>query len=335
MLRNTILLLLAMLVLSGCTRMRFVFDAVPAADEMTESVVLHDARPGRDKIAMIDVTGLIVDARRPGLISPGENPVADFVESLRHAERDRRVRGVLVRINSPGGTVTASDVMHRELNHFREKTDKPVVILMSDVAASGGYYLACAGDEIIAHPTTVTGSIGVIMQTFNFADGMNRIGIRADAIVSGEMKAAGSPFQPMRQEHRELLQNMVNEFYDNFHNVVITNRTGLDEDALQWITDGRVVTGRQAAEVGLIDRTGDLHDAFERAKHHAGIDRGRLVKYHRRLEHVGSAYAATPAPTPMAQNQTQVNLLQLNVQGGPFFDQPGFYYLWDPVLFGQ
>jgi protease IV len=332
MLRYTVLLLLGVLMLAGCTRMRFVFDAVPMADEMTETVVLEDSRAGRAKIAMIDVTGLIVDARRPGLISAGENPVADFVEALRRAKDDRHVHAVLVRINSPGGTVTASDVMHRELQHFRKETNKPVVILMSDVAASGAYYLACAGDEIIAHPTTVTGSIGVIMQTFNFAEGMNRIGIRADAIVSGEMKAAGSPFQPMRREHRELLQNMVNEFYDNFHDIVIGSRTGLADNALEWITDGRVVTGRQAAEVGLIDRTGDLHDAFERAKHHAGVDRARLVKYHRRLEHVGSAYAAAPSP---AMSQTQVNLLQLNMHGGPLYDQPGFYYLWDPVLFGQ
>jgi protease-4 len=320
-------MLLVLLVAGGCTRMRFVVEAVPAEDELTETEVLRDegARRSGPKIVLIDVTGLIVDARRPGVLQRGENPVARFTEALHKAADDRRVRSVVVRINSPGGGVTACDVLYRELLRFKEKTGRPVVILMGDVAASGGYYLACAGDEIIAHPTSVTGSIGVIIQTFNFSEGMRKIGIRADAITSGPNKAMGSPFEPMPPEHRALLQGLVDEFYDGFIEVVVESRPQLSSADLEWIEDGRVITGRRAAEVGAVDRLGDLQVAFDAAKARAGVARARLVKYHRPLDYVGSAYGTAPAAG------TQVNLLQLNLAGLDL-DQPGFYYLWDPLV---
>ena len=318
------LVVLALCLGGGCTRMRLVIDAVPAADALTESVVLQDGPAWlAPKIALLDLRGMIVDAERPGLIAPGENPVGRFVEGLRRAAADSAVQAIIVRINSPGGTVTASDVLYHELMHFKAQSRKPVVVLMGEVAASGGYYVACAGDEVIAHPTTVTGSIGVLIQTFNFSEGMRKIGIRAEAITSGPNKAAGSPFEPMPPEHRALLQGLVDEFYDNFVEVVIASRPGLSAEDLGWITDGRVVTGRKAAQVGLVDRLGDLRTAFEAAKLRAGLLRARLVKYHRPVEHVGSAYARAPLANP------QINLLQLNLAALPF-QQPGFYYLWAP-----
>ncbi|UCD76274.1 MAG: signal peptide peptidase SppA [Phycisphaerales bacterium] len=315
---------------AGCTRLRFVIDAIPADDRLVETTVLDDRPPSRRgrsraKIAMIDVNGTIADARRSEVFSDGENPVARFTEALRIAENDHNVRAVIIRLNSPGGAVTASDVMYREVQHVKAKTGKPVVMLMGDTAASGAYYLACAGDEIIAHPTTVTGSIGVIIQTFSFSEGLNRIGIRAESITSGSNKAMGSPFEPMSEEHRALLQGLVDEFYGRFRSIVTEARPGLSEADLEWVTDGRVVSGERAAEIGLVDRTGDLHDAFARAKELAKIPAARLVKYHRPLDFVGSAYSAAPTP------QTQVNLMQLNLDGGPLPGGAGFYYLWDPM----
>ncbi|MCH8151578.1 MAG: signal peptide peptidase SppA [Planctomycetes bacterium] len=321
-------LVLLVTAVAGCARLRFVIDVVPAVDELTETEVLRDDGAGWSaaKIALIDIRGLIVDAESRRILRPGENPVARFVESLRKAEADRRVKAIIVRINSPGGAVTATDVLYRELKDFKQRTSKPVVILMGDVAASGGYYLACGGDEIIAHPTTITGSIGVIIQTFNFSQGMGKIGIRADAITSGPNKAAGSPFEPMPPEHRALLQGLVDEFYDNFLSVVVENRPNLAQDDLAWISDGQVVTGRKAAQVGLIDRLGGLRDAFEAAKARAGVVKAKLVKYHRLLEHVGSAYSQVPSTAT-----TQINLLQLNVADYAFVS-PGFYYLWDASI---
>ena len=317
--------------LGGCNGVRFVIDAVPAEDSLAETEVLADdgvSSWGGAKIALIDVRGMIIDARSPGLLADGENPVAAFVESLNKAADDSKVKAVVLRINSPGGTVTASDVMYREVNYFKQRTGKPVVVLMGDIAASGGYYLACAGDEVIAHPTTVTGSIGVIIQTINFSDGMRRIGIHADAITSGPNKAVGSPLEPMPAEHRELLQGLVNEFYGNFRGIVANARPGISDSDIGWVTDGRVVTGQRAVEVGLVDSTGDLHDAFAAAKTRAGVQSARLMKYHRPLEYVGSPYAS--APIGAANSGSQINLLQVNLDAHPTLGSTGFYYLWDP-----
>ncbi len=332
-----VLLVLSVL-LPACAGSRIIVDVVPAADAITETAVLEDEPGGfflfpYPKVAMIDVSGLISSTGRSGVLGPAESPVARFTESLRKAAEDPQVRAVIVRINSPGGTVTASDVMHRELTHFREHTGRPVVVLMGDVAASGGYYLACAADAIVAHPTTITGSIGVIIQTVNFSEGMRRIGIRADSITSGPNKAAGSPFEPMTAEHRALLQGIVNDFYANFIDVVKDGRAGrLDEGDIDRITDGRVITGVRAAEAGLVDAVGDLRDAFALAKTRAGLDRAQLVRYHRPIEYVGSAYAQTPAAGGP--------LVQLNVgaapggggSGAPGGDPAAFYYLWDPTV---
>lgn len=325
---RTFFVLVTVLALSGCSRMRFVVDAVPAEDELTETEVMRDegARTSGPKVVLIDLSGMIIDARRPGLVVQGENPVARFSEALEKATGDTRVKAVIVRINSPGGTVTASDLIYRDIQYFKQKTHKPVIVLMSGLAASGGYYVACAGDEIIAHPTTITGSIGVIIQTFNFAEGMRKIGIKADAITSGPNKDMGSPFEPMSAEHRALLQGLVDEFYDDFVGVVVASRPQLPPESLEWITDGRVVTGRRAAEVGLVDRLGDLRVAFDAAKTRASLTSARLVKYHRPLEHVGSPYARAPS----VESGTQLNLLQLNLTDKRF-EHPGFYYLWDPL----
>jgi protease-4 len=312
--------------------MRFVIDTVPAQDDYTETTVMED-KSASSKIALIDVRGMLIDADRSGMFARGENPVAGYVEALHRAEDDSKVRAIIVRLNSPGGTVTASDVMYRETLNFKERSKKPVVMLMSDLAASGAMYLACAGDEIIAHPTTITGSIGVIMQTMNFSEGMSKIGIKADAITSGPNKAMGSPFQPMPAEHRELFQGLVNEFYTGFRGIVVEHRPALAESDIQWITDGRVVTGARAAEIGLVDSTGDIYSAFASAKRRAGIASAKLVKYHRPLDHVGSAYAAAPiggGGFGGGGSTTQFNMLQLNLSPLPN-DSPGFYYLWDPM----
>ncbi|MHC5003996.1 MAG: signal peptide peptidase SppA, partial [Planctomycetota bacterium] len=307
-------------------------DVMPVDNGLTETVVMADEGTGwgtsAAKVAMIDVTGLMADAETSGLLADNENPVALLSESLERARVDSSVSAVILRINSPGGTVTASDVMYRDVVRFRDETGKPVVVLMGEVAASGGYYLACAGDRVIAHPTSITGSIGVIIQTINVAEGMKRIGVRAESITSGPNKRMGSPLEPMPEEHRELLQGIVDEFYAGFRAVVVEARSGLSPGDLDWVTDGRVVTGNRAAEVGLVDATGDLHDAFASAKELASLPRARLVKYHRATQRVGSPYARTPAPPAAAQ----LNVLQLNLDGGPLREGTGFYYLWDPSV---
>ena len=328
--------LLALLVCLGpaaCRGVRFSVDLLPSDPPLRETTVLRDT--GSDwslrKVALIDVTGLIVDARiGGGFVGRGENPVSYLTESLRRAELDPDVRAVMLRINSPGGAVTASDIMYREVMDFRARSEKPVVVLMGEMAASGGYFLACAADEIVAHPTTVTGSIGVVMQTVSFAQGLRRIGIHPDAITSGPNKAAANPFEEMTAAQREVLAEIVQEMFEIFVDVVRTSRPALRDEDIAWVTDGRVVTGRRALEIGLVDRVGDLRDAFDSAKRRAGLEHARLVKYHRPGGYVGSAYARGDGGAGGAGDAVAPGVLRLELGLWGESDAPVFQYLWDP-----
>jgi len=266
----------------GCANYRLVVEPYDRNQALHETTVFTDDGASRssDKVAMISYTGLIAMGRRPALLGKGRNPVSDFVEALEKARKDDRVKAIILSINSPGGTVTASDIMYQQVQQFKEKSKKPVVVLMGEVAASGGYYLSCAGDEIIARPTTITGSIGVIIETINFSEGLAKIGIHARSVTSGPNKSMGSPFEPEEPEHRQIMQGMVNEFYARFVGIVKKNRPNLAEENIKEATDGRVVTGHHAVELGLVDQVGYLPDAFSTAKRLAHLDRARLVKYH-------------------------------------------------------
>lgn len=329
--------LLAVLVtcLVGCGPVHFAVGVSPGDQRLTSTVVEPDGHWFSDRVAVIDVTGLIVNAQKPGLIQPGENPVGELHEKLREAADDRRVKAVVLRLNTPGGGVTASDAMYREVMRFREETGKPVVALMMDVTASGGYYVACAADKIVTYPTSVVGSIGVIVQTISVKPALSKIGIQAEALTSGKNKEAGSPLSTLTDDHRQVLQGLVDDYYARFVNLVREARPGIPADRFADLTDGRVLSGEQAAAVGMADRVGDLTDAHALAVHLAGINHADMVIYHRQLEYVGSPYAAAPA-TPAAGQlpTTQINLMQLNLSGGlPGFDSPvGVYYLWRPDL---
>ncbi|MEM1355575.1 MAG: signal peptide peptidase SppA [Planctomycetota bacterium] len=329
-------LLLVGVLAMGCGPTTFVVGLSPGDMTLKKTVVEEAQGRTRNEVAMVDVTGMIMNARQDGLLSQGENPVSTFSEKLDKAAEDNDVKAVILRINSPGGGVTASEIMYRELVDFRAQTGKPVVVLMMDVAASGGYFLACAGDAIVAYPSTVTGSIGVIIQTVNFHKALTSIGIEPEAITSGPNKAVGSPLEPMSDGQRAILQGLVDEFYAGFVQVVRESRPGLTDEAAERATDGRVVSGAQAYELGLVDQLGGLDHAFEMAKSLASIDDADLVLYHRPLEYVASPYASSPVPGLGGGGHinagTQVNLLQLNMDGsmGGLNIPPGFYYLWRP-----
>jgi protease-4 len=277
------------------------------------------------KVVVIGVEGILINAESPGLLSPGEHAVARFTEELEKAAKDPGVKAVVVRINSPGGTVTASELMHAELTRFR-KSGKPVVAMMMDVAASGGYYLACGADEIVACRSTVTGSIGVIMQLFEVTGTMQKIGVRAEAIKSGDQKAAGSPFETLAPEQRVLFQGIVDELYGQFVDVVDAGRPQLDRQQVETLADGRVYTAQQALEHGLIDRIGAIRDAIDAAKERAGIERAKVVAYERPYGYVPNYYAAAPQIAP----GTDVNLINLDVGGAARNVWPPFMYLWTP-----
>jgi len=327
---RNVLLLTVLFLLAGCGPTTFVVGLSPGDQRMVSTVVEPAQSRTRDRVAVIDVSGMIVNARIPGLLREGENPLSVFHEQLSHAAQDADVKAIVLRLNTPGGAVTASDMMYRDVLAFKRETGKPVVVVMMDVAASGGYYLACAGDHLIAYPSTVTASIGVIFQTVSLQPALSSIGIQAEAITSGPNKDAGSPLSELTDGHRAVYQQMVDTFYADFTGLVREARPGISESDFKEVTDGRVVTGRRALEVGLVDALGDLDDGFAKAKALAGIKDAALIRYHRPLEYVGSPYASSKGREP-STHSTQVNLLQLNMDGSFGESASGcFYYVWLP-----
>lgn len=305
---------------------------------LVETAVLTDDNPSSAKVALIEVRGLIVDAATPGILGQGLNPVDALVAELARAEHDNAVKAVVLRIDSPGGSVTASDVMYRELRRFMDRTHKPVVASLATVAASGGYYIALGADEIVTEPTCITGSIGVIFPTFNFSNAMNRWGIQSRAVVSRPNKDLASPFEPMEDAHYAILQSLVDEQYARFRGLVVERRPTLDQSRLDEATDGRIVSGLQAIDLGLADSTGGIREAFDRAKARAGLEGARLVRYHAPDQQPRTPYAnaslsasADASTTPSAPSETSVNLLQINLPGTSHWPaEPGAYYLWMP-----
>ncbi len=276
------------------------------------------------KIALIEVSGLIMNARVSGLISDGENPVSVFREKLDKAAEDPQVKAVVLRINSPGGGVTASDIMYNDLLHFRAKTHKPVVVCMMDICASGGYYLAMASDTVVAHPSTVTGSIGVIMNMYNAEGLCKMLGISGDAIKSGPNKDIGNPLRKLTDEERAIMQGMVNQFYDRFVEVVAKGR-GLPADRVRQIADGRVYSAQEAKALNLIDDIGYMEDALREAKVRAGICDARVVVYDRDPGCRNTIYARTPGIPSEIKVKLDVPGLNANALSGSTF-----LYLWQP-----
>lgn len=229
---------------------------------------------GSDAIAVIFVEGTI------GMSSPTTGTGVNSDEVIGYIERaegNSRIKAIVVYINSPGGTVVPSDEMYRALR----AAEKPVVAVMGDIAASGGYYIACGADKILAHPATITGSIGVYGQMINAADLLERLGVEGIIIRSGDSKAAGNWFEHPTEEQIAIEQAMVDELNDMFVQAVIDGRDMAEADVRQ-LADGRPYTGRRALELGLIDALGDLSDAISAASELAEIEgEPQIIEYRR------------------------------------------------------
>jgi protease-4 len=317
------LVFLSALALTGCFN-SLLLTPVDTSSPVEETLVREAHHPILccNKVAIIDVEGMILNAKVGGLLGEGDNVMSTFRERLDCAADDPNVKAVVLRINSPGGAVTASDIMYQDVMRFRHETGKPVVACMMDVAASGGYYLAMSSDRIYAHPTTVTGSIGVIMSLYNASGLFQMIGVRSNPIKSGPNKDIGNPAREMTQEERDILQGMVNSFYDQFVQVVARGR-GLPEERVRALADGRVYTGLDAHKLGLVDEVGYLEDAIECAMAMAHLKDAKIVAYDHCGGYRGSIYAGMP------RIPSEINL-KLDV---PLFGNKGgaaFMYLWQP-----
>lgn len=245
---------------------------------------------GDAKIVVIRVEGVIAEHPEGGgmFATPSESLPKRIRDQLERAKKDDAVKAVILAVDSPGGTVTASDQIWNELVKFRDNKPnaKPIIVHQGALAASGGYYISAAGDEIWAEPTTITGSIGVIMQGLNFHKAFEKYGVTDMTITSGPNKALLSPFSEPQPEHRKILQETVDDMYGRFCDVVadgIARRSNKKRDDVmadvKKLADGRIYTSKQALELKLIDKIGYFEDAFESAKKRVGLTNAKLVKY--------------------------------------------------------
>ncbi|MBW2674981.1 MAG: signal peptide peptidase SppA [Deltaproteobacteria bacterium] len=217
----------------------------------------------RDKIGVVPIEGVLSDSR-------------DTIRQLDRYERDGGIKAVVLRINSPGGAVVPSQEIYDKVLHV--KKSKKVIVSMGSVAASGGYYIACAADRIIANPGTITGSIGVIIQFSQIEDLLKKVGLKTTVIKAGQYKDVGSPMREMTPAERALIQGVIDDIHDQFIEAVVSNR-GISRKEIEHIADARIFTGRQALEAGLVDGLGNMESAINMAADLAGIEGKPKVVY--------------------------------------------------------
>ncbi len=316
--RNRFLALLFIgLSVSGCT---FNFPLLPGPGPLKEMQV---SGTGAAKVLLIEVSGMISSQEKEGLI-PAPSMLARIKEQLTRAAQDDSIKAVVLRINSPGGTVTASDIIHHELKAFKASKKIPIIASIMDLGTSGGYYIAAAADTVLAHPSSVTGSIGVIMLTINARGLLEKVGVEATAVTSGPRKDMGSPFRVMTPEERAIFQGLIDSFYQRFLTIVQEGRPLLQMEQIKKLADGRIYTGDQAKAVGLVDELGYLEDAIELAKKKAKLPEARVVTYQRPGEYSNNIYSKLLVPGPLA-GFADLDIMAL-ARGGT----PQFMYIWMP-----
>lgn len=254
------------------------FGGTPRIEEappsFREVIVQRGSRGSSDKIAVIVMRGLI-SSSLPGNV--GETMVDDMRLALQQARDDENVRAIVLEIDSPGGEVTASDIIYNWVVKTRQK--KPVIVYMDSLAASGGYYVACGGKYLMANETTITGSIGVIIQTLNYEQLFNKVGLASVVFKSGKFKDMLNGARPMTPEERDYVQSFVMKTYDKFLGIVATERN-LPADGLRnTVADGRILSGKDALDHKLIDGVGQIEDAFAKAMELGRAQGATVVKY--------------------------------------------------------
>ena len=210
----------------------------------------------KDKVGVVLVEGVLSDSR-------------DAVRQLEKYERDGGIKAIVLRVNSPGGAVVPSQEIYDKV--LTVKKSKKVVVSMGSVAASGGYYIACAADRIIANPGTITGSIGVVVQFSQIEELLNKIGLKSTVVKAGEYKDMGSPVREMTPAERALVQGVIDDIHAQFIEAVVSNRS-IDRQEIERIADARIFTGRQALAAGLVDSLGNMDHAIDTAAQLAGIE---------------------------------------------------------------
>lgn len=346
--RSVLLFVGCAFLLTGCISV----DLLGGAGEspLVESVVRGESGP---KIVLVEIDGVIGGSEIVDSLfgSAPISMVARVRETLDLARADDDVRALLIRIDSPGGTATASEQIYSEILRFREERGVPVIAQMGTTAASGGYMIAMAADTVQAHPTTVTGSIGVIFTSMNFAGLMEKVGIEDQTITAGEFKDMGSPYRRLSSGERAQLQSIVNDMHARFRSIVDRGRPGLTTEQVDRLANGRIYSAQGALEVGLVDQLGTIEEAVVGIEKRLGTKTSRVVSYHRSRESRRNLY--TRAYSGGGMIQARGGALSGALSGGMaaafsgqpetlalrgldrILGRPGFHYLWWPGLMGQ
>ena len=281
---------------------------------------------GDDKILILDISGIISENNDSGPSFQREPSMIEKIKAaLNKARQDDAVKGLILRINSPGGYVTKSDILYHELTEFKNAKGVKIVACLMDLGASGGYYVATVADEIIAHPTTITGSLSVIAMKFNVKGLLDLVGIKEETVKSGRLKDIWSPFRPSSDEERRIMQDIIDSFHQRFVNVIADGRKNLTYHEIERLADGRIFTSDQALEAKLIDRIGYMDDAIDRIKSLVGIKTATIITYARPGTYTETIYSGTSPSLPRG-------LKQISLDGETLLmpSRVRMMYLWMP-----
>jgi len=277
---RTVLLAFGILIVFGSFFLNLIFFfwiAVmgfrPSVSDSFKEVFISGDRHARDVVAVIEIDGVIM-----GDVGFGRDMVALAKRQLDMAGDDDRVKSVILSVDSPGGSMTATDILHKYVLEFKQKKKKKVVVLIKDLAASGGYYISAPADRIIAYPTAVTGSIGVIWPHYNYAGLFEKIGLQDKSIKSGDKKDMSSGSREMTPQERDIIKGIVMEMHQRFVKIVSDGRK-LSMSQVEKLADGRVFSASQALKAGLIDKIGYFEEAEAAASELAGLTRYKVITY--------------------------------------------------------
>jgi protease-4 len=318
-----VITMLILMMITACSgpRIKLFSDTIDPLKEFT----LEGS--GTDKILLIPVNGLISDRPKKGLIHTSASLVEQIVSQINKAEKDKQIKAVLFKINSPGGTITASDLLYHEISLFKERTGTKITVSMMDVATSGAYYISLPADLIMAHPTTVTGSVGVIYLQPKVGGLMDKIGLSVDVKKYGKNKDMGSPFRDSSEEEQKLMQKAVNDFGERFIRLVQKHRKP-ERQALSEISTARVFLAEEALKLGLVDKIGYLSDAVKESKMLAGISKDARVVVYRRNEFPEDNYYNTAG---IASEDLNISVINIELPESLSL-KTGFYYLWPGAI---
>jgi protease-4 len=299
-----------------------------AADPLREFTIRGE---DKDKLLVIPIRGIISDAPNEQFFRTMPSMVQEIVSQLRLAEEDEKIKAILLKIDSPGGSVIASDILYNEIVELKKRTEIKIVVAMMGVAASGGYYISLPADFIVAHPATITGSVGVIFYRPKVTGLMRKIGVDVDVNKSGAQKDMASPFRNATGEEEKILQSLTDQLGRQFIEKLAYHRR-LDKNKLDEVSSARIFLANEALELGLVDKVGYIDSAIDDAKKIANLSQDPRIIVYRRTEYPDDNLYNTSTTRLEGRG---ISLISLNFPGIMSGMQTGFYYLWAPAISGN